>query len=99
MNVSGWERDALITVRAIQAAQRDNRARNREWLGNLLPVIDHPNEILEQEPGDNVVVDRLEEEEEEEIVQPETVLVPEEELGENYVGADNDEFVLEFDNK
>ncbi|MCP3681198.1 MAG: hypothetical protein GY861_00775, partial [bacterium] len=90
------ERDQTNRVRAIQAAHRDNRTHNRDWLlRGPLPVIDAPNEILEQEPEDDVIVD----EPEEEIVQPEIVLVPEEELVENYVGVDNDELVLEFDNE
>ncbi|MCP3683586.1 MAG: hypothetical protein GY861_12940, partial [bacterium] len=88
------ERDALVTVRVIQAAQRENRAHNRDWLLRApLPVIDHPDKILKQEPEDDVVVDRPEEE----IAQPEVILVPEEELVENPIGADNDELILELD--
>ncbi len=71
------EIDQANRVRAIQAAHRDDRAHNRDWLqGHPLPVVDHPDEILKQEPEDGVVADRPEEE----IAQPEIVLVPEEEL-------------------
>ncbi|MCP3685085.1 MAG: hypothetical protein GY861_20680, partial [bacterium] len=76
------KRDQLNRVRAIQAARRDDRANNRDWLrGHPLLVVDAPNEILEQEPEDNVIVD----EPEEEVAEQEIVLVPEEELEENPV--------------
>ncbi len=61
--------------------------------GNPLPVVDAPDKILEQEPEDGVVVN----EPEEQIAGQELVLVPEEELGENPVGAGNDDFILDFD--
>ncbi len=87
------ERDQSNTVRAIQAAQRDNCAHNRDWLLRApLLVIDHPDEILEQEPEDGVIVDVPEEE----VAQQELILVPEEELEENLVGAENDD-ILDFD--
>ncbi|MCP3685715.1 MAG: hypothetical protein GY861_23965, partial [bacterium] len=103
------ELDQARRVRAIQSAQREERANSRNWLRVPLPIIDHPDEILDQEPEDIVVVDEPEEEELEEIVQPEVVvrrpeeqgqavqiLVPDEELVENPIELDN-QFVLHFD--
>ncbi|MCP3681051.1 MAG: hypothetical protein GY861_00035 [bacterium] len=88
------EREQLNRVRAIQATQRDDHHNNRDWLlGNPLPVVDAPDETLEQEPEDNVIVDELEGE----VAEQEIVLVPEEELEENPIGADNEDLILDFD--
>ncbi|MCP3683355.1 MAG: hypothetical protein GY861_11760 [bacterium] len=47
------EREQANRVRAIEAARRDDHANNRDWLrGHPLPVVDAPDEILDQEPKD-----------------------------------------------
>ncbi len=88
------EREQADRIRAIQAAQRQEHANQRAWLGgDPILVIDAHDEILKQEPEDNVVVD-----EPEEVEPPEIALVPEEEQEENLedVAREDEDFILDF---
>ncbi len=80
--------------RAIQAANRQNRARNRDWLrGDPIPVVDASDEILEEKPEDIVIANEPDEVEEPEVAQG--FEEPEDIMADAAIGNDDD-FVLNF---